>query len=123
MNAPFVTTHALVAPCEVKHVPEPEKVPVALVLVSDETVIEPVAREQLLPSVWMLPLWPVRSATSLHVLVPVCVQFTSMVKVPVVCALTVMMAKSDVVLVLAMFAAMFVLLSVVSLNPAAQVVA
>jgi len=123
LKEPFVTTHELTTNAALMQVPDPEKVPVALVLVSAETVIEPVVREQLLASDWTLPLCPMRRAISLHVLVAVWTQFTSMLKVPVVCPLTVMTAKSDVVLVLGMFAAMFVLLSVASLNPAAQVVA
>lgn len=61
--------------------------------------------------------------TSLQVVVRVPVQFESILDVPVDWPRTVMTARSDVPPVFATLAAMFVLLSVVSLKPAAHVVA
>ena len=123
LNAPFVTTHAVVVPALVAHVPEPEKVPVALVLDSAEIAIEPVVSVQRLPNVWPDAFWPMMRFTSLQVLVLVLTQFTSMLNVPVACPLTLMTVRSDVVPVFGTLAAMFVLLSVASLNPIAQEVA
>jgi len=123
LNDPFVTTHAVVVPVAVVHVPEPEKVPVALVLDSAEIVIEPVMSEQMLLNVGPVEFCPIKNKTSLQVLVLVVIQFTSMLNVPVACPLTLMAATSDVVPVFGTLAATFVLLSVASLNPMAQVVA
>ena len=122
LNAPLATTHALVAPADETHVPDPEKLPVAFALEIDARVMEPDCSEQMLLNVAPLEPWPMSRLTELQATVLVGMQLTAMVPVAAVWPLIARTTTSDVVVVLGMFDAMFVLLLVASLYPAAQVV-